>query len=494
MDVGLALVLVLATNGYQGKEVDFAALPQYSPSKEWVAKAIEATGRKATEIEIEDVTRLFDGASSNPGRRRFPEAALIATDGRWQADCDAIAQEVYGRKATVPELYWFGQFGLNLTDARARARGVKHWASKRPAEVAGKAIDQETDKPIARARVVAERAETTTDADGKFSFKAPPDQFGEYKLWIHAEGRESVRQNLTVGDDGIATPLEVRMAPGVDWEGKVIDVDGQPAENASAVVMLTKRNAPDSTWRCASTDGQGRFRFPGLSKFHVFSNVHITTKGGQNEGNPTFDPAAWRPGDAATEIRLQKRASLAGTVFDAEGKPAPLAEIQLRALDSRAYYHSTLTDRAGRFTIPVCESGTFHLTAEKPGHALGFAKAEVKGEPLEDLKIELPAGDYIEGTVLLPDGKPAAGCNVGWCAKDAGPETNPLGAPTTGNDPLASNHMTATDENGKFKAGPFPVGARYRLLGLMGEPRRAGTAAAAPGTKEMEIRLQQTRE
>ena len=128
--MNVLILFVLATAGYQGKDLDFAALPQFSPSKEWVAKAIEATGRKATEIEIEESARLFDATIGDPTRRRFPPAALVAADPRWQAECDAIAQEIHGRKATVPELYWFQRFGFNQTDARARLQSVRRWAGR----------------------------------------------------------------------------------------------------------------------------------------------------------------------------------------------------------------------------------------------------------------------------------------------------------------------------------------------------------------------------
>ncbi|HVJ81979.1 MAG TPA: hypothetical protein VNC50_13000, partial [Planctomycetia bacterium] len=96
---------------------------------------------------------------------------------------------------------------------------------------------------------------------------------------------------------------------------------------------------------------------------------------------------------------------------------------------------------------------------------------------------------FIEGTVLLPNGKPAASCHVGWCMKDSGHPAGPRIA--SFDDPLASGLMTITDEHGRFKAGPFLPGTRYRLTGLMQNPRREGTAAAEPGAKEVEIRLGQ---
>ncbi|HVJ83177.1 MAG TPA: hypothetical protein VNC50_19075, partial [Planctomycetia bacterium] len=109
MNAALLIALSIAAGA---EDLDFAALPHYGPSREWVEKVANGLGRgRATAEEVEETTRLFGRAQDLPWEGKFAEAAQVAADAEWRRDCDAIAAKLHGRRASIPELFWWQRLG-----------------------------------------------------------------------------------------------------------------------------------------------------------------------------------------------------------------------------------------------------------------------------------------------------------------------------------------------------------------------------------------------
>lgn len=131
---------------------------------------------------------------------------------------------------------------------------------------------------------------------------------------------------------------------------------------------------------------------------------------------PTLAPAATRDQDVV--VRLDAGVRVRGRVTLAPGEPGPLpvrVEVNLVGPSSRfvGAFEPVLAGPDGEFEVPGAPPG--------PGHALvastqGWGKARVDLPPLtgpvDGVVIELRRLGAVTGSVLLPDGQPAAGATV----------------------------------------------------------------------------------
>jgi protocatechuate 3,4-dioxygenase beta subunit len=162
-------------------------------------------------------------------------------------------------------------------------------------------------------------------------------------------------------------------------------------------------------------------------------------------------------------LTLVPGVSVSGRVVDEEG--APIA----RASVSRSWISGTVNPHGDR--TATNEKGEFHLTGLVPGplgvtaEKSGYSEAEValgalnSGDSRTEVVLTLPRGIYLEGTVLWPEGEPAA---KAWI------EITPVGVSS---DPFPSSFVMVeeirADEQGRFLAGglepgPYDVEARAR--------------------------------
>ena len=150
--------------------------------------------------------------------------------------------------------------------------------------------------------------------------------------------------------------------------------------------------------------------------------------------SPRFAPGqveVVRPsGEPATpvEITLGEGSVLAGRVVArASGEPVPLAAISLERESTLGSPVATFpleerfgatADGSGRFSVRGLASGRYQLVAEAPGHARTTLR-QITLPRKAPLEILLGGAGVIEGSVLLADGKPAAGAEVRFAG---GPE------------------------------------------------------------------------
>lgn len=132
--------------------------------------------------------------------------------------------------------------------------------------------------------------------------------------------------------------------------------------------------------------------------------------------------SAQQPRDTAPSVGPGTGA-ISGTVaIDGENKPLRGAVVTLNHVD-KAYADATITDDRGQFTFQNVPAGRFIVGAEKdafvpmkagaarPGRA-GIPIALKEGERHTNVRLALPRGAVLTGTVRMPDGDPAAGVPV----------------------------------------------------------------------------------
>lgn len=152
-------------------------------------------------------------------------------------------------------------------------------------------------------------------------------------------------------------------------------------------------------------------------------------------------------------LRLAPQSVLAGRIIDEFRRPVPKASVagtsDVGVKDTLAPdgHDKTVTGKAGDFLLTGLEQGTYSLTVR----ADGFASRTVRGLRLDrddtqkGMVIELYRGTYLTGRTVDGSGRPIARALL-----DAAPGPD-------------EHVQTESDEDGRFRLGPFARGARVYL-------------------------------
>ncbi len=266
-------------------------------------------------------------------------------------------------------------------------------------------------------------------------------------------------------DERVPEP-EMGMAP-VE-SGLDVRVTTRGAPVADADVRVYRRVALDAAtgrpgWqvaRTARTAADGRVRFPaGAGPWLVTSRAPGLAPGQVEAVHPT--------GIAFTvvEVELLPPVALSGRVVgrpSGEGVPLATLWLERESTPGRAPSSLPVEERSGAtssprgdFTVGGLSPGRYRLVVEAPGHAR-TALRQVVVPRTSPLVVELGGAGVIEGTVRLPDGRPAVAAEVSFVG----------GAEVLG---------VTTGSGGGFSAEVSP--GSYRVLATLGR-----TAGAFPVT------------
>ena len=252
----------------------------------------------------------------------------------------------------------------------------------------GFVFDAKTDKPIEGATVIVTRmnssdwrelevTESTTDADGKYTFTIPSDQLKQRLLYIMFDLRHPghaprhcgsysygmIKKNLELGSEPWFTKL--KMVPGSKVSGRLVDEGGKPVAGAQLRGRSSDPSAGNrvgSSWIEAVSDEDGRFEIQvtrdgtaGLSIVpldHCMKHIDI----GSNRGD-------------LGDIALSPGLSIRGRVVDATGKPLEGLWANLTRADPerRASYEmkrSSKSDDHGEFRTRPLSPGEYSVEIE----------------------------------------------------------------------------------------------------------------------------------
>jgi hypothetical protein len=275
----------------------------------------------------------------------------------------------------------------------------------------------------------------TTDARGLFVLSDLP-AGPRFDVTIRRAGfaplSRSVRGKET--DGGPADLGTFVLTPGSNLDVLVTDAAGTPIGGAEvwSGAWTVQGFRADPTPQATGADG----RFT-LRDLPLFSSVIIC------HPRYLFRTIELSAGTPPSRLVLSPGARISGRVVDPDGRPLPGSEVTAQSTDSAPtdvfttgypcgpptnFAASTSTDEEGSFTLEPLEEGWFHLQARAAGYrpaASGRLHTE-PGLPLLTVEIVLqpeaagpaepppapPELHEIHGTVLDPDGAPAASARV----------------------------------------------------------------------------------
>lgn len=313
-------------------------------------------------------------------------AATVASDaeGRFRFDgLKGASFTVWGTAAG---------HGLGVKDRAAPLDPVELYLPA-PRVVSGRLVDEAGRALVGEVRVVSRRlahvVTAKTDATGQFRV----DSLGEGPFVVHATspGRlPTMRSDVRAGAEPIITLVAPRRL-----EVRVIDAERRP-------VTATVRVIGDHLSREVVAE-QGLAVLAGLPPVQVM--VTAVAKARASSAQPVTLSTT-----SSITLMLEPAGTLAVSVVDERGEPAPRPEVELLTLSGEVLSRRLLETGALALLGPVAV-GSYQVRARAEGSLPVTVPAQiVEGEtPLE---LSLSAGFSISGRVLDEYGRPAPGVSV----------------------------------------------------------------------------------
>ncbi|MHC4601477.1 MAG: carboxypeptidase regulatory-like domain-containing protein, partial [Planctomycetota bacterium] len=303
--------------------------------------------------------------------------------------------------------------------------------------IEGRVVDDATGKEIAGAKVLAmgrrERGFGQGETDEAGRFRIENLNPGKYEMMVSAKGYTPNEVRFE-GMPGEILEKEIRLKAGVELTGKVIDADSRkPLAGATVLTVAQGDEAMFGGGSVKTVSGpEGSFHIEKAPVFDIGGwsrelRERIRKKGvvlgAFKEGWLMGEPVKVEVAEGEDRVRgielLMQRAPLAsGKVVD--GKGAPIANAEIRAIDSKRTMELAMmlgktpkkvfSDAEGKFSIPLGLGENVFLVVHHSGFALGWRAFEriEPGAEMKGVDIRLTPGGAIEGVVLDENGNPLA--------------------------------------------------------------------------------------
>lgn len=292
-----------------------------------------------------------------------------------------------------------------------------------PCTISGAVIDGASDKPVERARVIAESANYSflklTDGRGGFCFERLT--AGDYRVTVQKAGYEDGVHPviLAVEDNSPVKPLTIRMTQWASFSGTVLDSEGELLPGAEVTVWERtggRNGGPPDEVESTHSDGAGAFHIAQLSP----GAYYLSVTGGASNFIRYAVPLVDSHGQMPREKEVETFYSGSFTFADAtpvelkagqqlDNLALTLRKARLRRVTGRImnppassflYYESeteTRSDSGG--TIPIASDGSF-VRADLPPAKYSFRLKD--GQKLIARKdVDLTFGDAV-GITLDP--------------------------------------------------------------------------------------------
>ena len=352
--------------------------------------------------------------------------------------------------------------------------------------IAGIVVDED-DKPVSQLHLTLDTStpthgrsiEAETNLRGRFVFTSVPDIGQAFTISI---GSERMPGTFDVGDMNVR--LVHRAKQRVHFEGTVRLVDGTPAVSGKMLIYeITppkRGSAGDSRgYTVAIVNGAFGKSFVRDSPESMFQAevTEVFDALGRMVSIEPMNAAVIEPGVPIT-FHLTTGLDLSGVVVDGEGEPVPGVRITIDMKDTDLNFHrKNMESRPdGTFWFGSLNRGKIDLRVERPPSPwIAPPALEVEAGDT-DVRVTLIRGGTIRGTVLDPDGKPAANAKVTWY----GPRGKSISA-LSGTDGRFELFPVPPEVRGSVNAMP-PADAKVPLIGAL-------VADARAGTHEIELQL-----
>ncbi len=388
--------------------------------------------------------------------------------------------------------------GLSLGPGEVARRDVVVKAGR---TISGIVTDATTGQPIAGA-VVSEGwtfEKTTKTSDS-----------GEYVLrgftvdWsqdVHARAKGFGRLEKSLPEDaGDNVRIDFELSPGRRARGRVLEPGGTPISGAyvAAVGSEFQDTTQMADWIASRSREDGSFDL-----WELRPDVrHALLVSKEGFGRVVYDFPTSETASAVIELGdvfLKGPSGIAGLVVDDTGQGVSDVEVSAKGWNEDRFrlsqktehpvaeyyvdHKSGRTDDLGRFRFTDLSAGSYEVSARIPGLPSKI-RTDVtlrNGEVRRDVRLVVPSGESIDGTVTDPDGKPQSEVFV-----ELMPELPERGATSS----------LSTGPDGKFHFGGLRAGS-YRITARRwwpGNPEdlRVSTAkrgSIAAGTSSLIIAL-----
>ncbi len=319
------------------------------------------------------------------------------------------------------------------------------------AKLVGTVTARETRAPVAGATIVVHewtfRAETTTDAEGRYVFAAlppPGNAWSGFSVVAVADGlRRGERTNL-VTKAGREHRVDFALDKGSTLAGRVVDKEQR------SLAGVTVAEGWETFHRGVQTAGDGTYALPNVDTSPNL--VYVARADGympqqrQSDGTGTLD------------FELASSLALEGIVVDRRDAPLKGARVYLHRISFVAGVQQDRSSPAQNFTTSG-EGGAFRFDRVLPGQVavVAFHRDHGPGEkhPIEvpaggpapaDVRVRLSEGLAVEGEVRDREDRPLASVSVQLQSWEMAP-----GFQFASQYRWQENPVTCTDEQGRFK-------------------------------------------
>jgi hypothetical protein len=321
-------------------------------------------------------------------------------------------------------------------------------------QISGTIKSAADDKPIARARIVAQSANaepyvTLSGADGRYVLSGLP--LGSYRITVtrtgyvprqYGEARNTTPAQVNIAPTWKVTDIDVALEPGRHIAGRILDEDGTPFAGAIVEALTLRADKGGDTLVAAAsarTDDRGSFRLHGLLPGEYFVSAadpafgSVTTRGRVVSYSPTYYPGVAAASDAKPvvvpasgdtppvefRLKLVPPARVSGRLVSVDGRELVSAAIVMTALDDRGAPAPASGDPSilpdGRFSFEQVPPGRYEIRARGQTRTVDSAlfalfSVVVDGSDVNGITMTLHPGAVIEGSVAVEargDARPA---------------------------------------------------------------------------------------
>ena len=297
------------------------------------------------------------------------------------------------------------------TPARGQEGGDVRVVLAPAAQLTVSVVDAVDAQPVPHAVVRAEapyELRGETDSLGRSVLR--PLGRGEYRVSVRASGYATAIRQISVRGSNRPLSLVIRLEPGIDLSGQVVDSEGAGVSEARVTLMDGRRGVAggvvlDSAW----SEADGTFRFTAPPSAKIFVTAHHFHFAPARSDLVTVAEGA----SARVRVVMKAGAELDGSVVDRHGSPIASARVTVESDAGELFTRrECLSDSTGRFLLTGLPTGRVIASA-----AIDSASSRRYSLPLlpgvrKQLEIMLDREGTISGRVVSAGGGPVAGAVV----------------------------------------------------------------------------------